>query len=241
MSSTVPIQGSPSVSLTTRNGDITVVRGDDPTMSIVATIRARNEARLGATEIMTSLEADGSYSVSIAWPDDKRLNNEGAEFFVTLPAASELKLQSSNGAFTIENLDAAVHARTSNGSIRILGSAQSVDAVTSNGTIDLEGTVGPVDARSSNGWIRLMLAPENSGPVVLTTSNGGLTLGIGPAFNSELELSTSNGGLNVEGFSEQYAPVFYESSRNYLRLGFSDSIHQSSLQTSNGTVTVRPL
>ncbi|MFG0291909.1 MAG: DUF4097 domain-containing protein [Phycisphaerales bacterium JB050] len=240
-SASMPITDSSVISVQSVNGDIQVVRGDDLTLSVEATIRARDEERLNATQIVTNHEADGSYSVSIAWPNNKRLNDEGADFFITLPGVSELKLQSSNGAFRIENLDAAVHARTTNGSIRIIGPSRSIDAATSNGAIQLEGTVGPVTARSSNGRIRLLLAPENTGPVVLSTSNGNITLGVGPAFSGDLAMTTSNGELNAKGFSSEHSPIHIESSRNSLRLGFGEAAHKSSLRTSNGTVTVQPL
>ncbi len=241
MSYSMVIEDSPVISVRSTNGGIKVVRGSDPDMLVEATIRARSEERLNATRIVSSREADGSYSVTVAWPDDKRLNNEGAEFLITVPGASELKLESSNGAFNVEGLDAAVYARTSNGSVRVIGPARSVDAVTSNGTINIEGVTGEVTARSSNGWVRLMLDSENPGPVVLTTSNGNLTLGVGTAFDSEVELTTSNGGLNVDGFATGDAPAFFESRRNYLRLGFGDATHRSTLRTSNGSVTVQPL
>ncbi|XHC25171.1 hypothetical protein ABWH91_13140 [Phycisphaerales bacterium ac7] len=241
MSASAPISGSPAIAVRSLNGGIKVVRGDLDVMSVQATVRARNADRLSAARIRTEQVDGGAYEVSVAWPGDERLKNEGADFLITVPAASELVLESSNGAFVVEGLDAAVAARTSNGSISIIGPSRSVDAVTSNGTIYLEGVTGSVVARSSNGWVRALLAPENNGPVQMTTSNGNLTLRIGPAFEGEVEMWTSNGAVSVDGFTTGDSPSFLESRRNYLRLGFGDQAQQSKLRTSNGTVTVRPL
>ena len=241
MTSSVPMTDAPRVHVRSINGGIRVIRTDEPTMSVEAKVRARNTDRLDAVRIVTERGDDGSYDISLAWPDDERLNNEGADLSITLPDASELRLESSNGAFNIEGFDAAVFARTSLGSIRVIGPARSVDVVTSNGTINIEGATGDVLARSSNGWIRVTLDPESPGPVEATTSNGSITLGAGPSFDSEIEMWTSRGSLRVDGFESIGPPSFLESRRNYMRLGFGDATHKSTLRTTNGNVTVRPL
>src|SRR5690606_19655739 len=53
-SATMPITDSSVISVQSVNGDIQVVRGDDLTLSVEATIRARSEERLNATQIVTN-------------------------------------------------------------------------------------------------------------------------------------------------------------------------------------------
>lgn len=229
------------LSARTANGTVTVERAEERVLAVDATIRARDEDRLQAVQLIVRESTDGAYEVFVEWPNGEIRQGEGADLKIRVPGASDIELTSSNGALRIEGLNAAVKATTTNGVIHISGPARRVNAATTNGNITLESIAGEVQARSTNGRVRASLAPENPGPVKLTSTNGSITLFVGPSFAGQVSVRTSNGQIALGDFGPNEAPSVLKHERRIAQFGFGDASSGSSLTTTNGNVTIAPI
>jgi DUF4097 and DUF4098 domain-containing protein YvlB len=225
--------------VSSNNGSIEIERNDiDNEVRIIAMISARTQERLDAVEIVADDLGNGVFEIHALWPENKRKSNEGVSYEITYPQTSDVRLTTSNGSLTIGDFAGKIDLRTSNGRITVDGHEGDVVADTSNGSIKLYDISGAVSADTSNGSVIVELTSDNPGPVALDSSNGSITLEVGHAFAGELEADTSNGRIKVHGTVEGR---IYSISRNHVRLALGDAenFERSSIDTSNGSVTIR--
>ena len=251
--------GAPHVSASllrveSANGAITVKREVRSDVHISATLRANSLERLHESQIVAERSGNGDLSIHVAWAEGKRRNNEGCDFEVLIPDVHGVDLLTANGALKIEGLAGKAELRSNNGRIEVQDHDGSLMATTSNGRVVAAGVTGPIEihtrngkidvsdapnsvkARTSNGAVSIGLTSESPGPVEVQTSNGAVSLNIGPAFSGELDLSTSNGSLDVEDLPPAR---LISSGKNHIRLAFGHSEHESTVSTSNGSISVR--
>ena len=204
----------------TSNGEVTV-RGVEGTQDVHVTVTLRTrgntqkEAEERLDEIVYHVIQDGQtvrlqYKSSEQDKDVRRWS--GVDFEVTVPVATRVDADTSNGAITVENLSGRLNLDTSNGAIAVLTVTGDVVADTSNGRISMWEVTGDIRADTSNGRIEL---ERISGAVHADTSNGEIEL---VAITGEVTADTSNGAIHYEG-----TPI---------------GTHNS-LRTSNGSITVR--
>ncbi len=204
----------------TSNGEVTV-RGIEGTQEVhvVATLRTRGntkeEAEKRLDKIVYHATQDGQtirlqYKASEQQRDVRRWSGVGFE--VTVPVATRVDADTSNGAITVETVLGRLDLDTSNGAISVLEVTGNVVADTSNGAISMWEVTGDVHADTSNGRVNL---ERISGTVRADTSNGDIEL---EAIQGAVDADTSNGSIHYEG-----VPV---GTNNTLR-------------TSNGSITVR--
>jgi hypothetical protein len=256
----VPHIPATGLDVQTENGKITVRRGGSSEVSIKAIIRATSQARADAALITAgrSAGADASGANALVvrpeWPDQRREASEGCSFEITIPETAWVRLNSSNGGLSIENLAGTadlitsnasiqiashqgdVKADTSNASIRAAKIAGSLSADTSNASLDIDDVEGFVRAKTSNASVSIALAPSSKGPVDVKSSNGSLTLRLPTTFPGTLELKTSNGRIRHEGFSA----VTYSGSKTSGTLTFPAPGEASTAHTSNASITISP-
>jgi hypothetical protein len=232
-----PQQASSPLVVQTQNGWIDVVQAPGASdVSIVAEIRARDQQRLDAVQVVATRDPSGTLTISCDWPGGKALSNEGASLRVTLADVSSINASTSNGAITITGFGGTANLETSNGRINVTNFAGSVDADTSNGRIELVDVAGAVDVETSNGSIRITLADATSGPVRAESSNGGITLLVGKSFAGEIDADTSNGGVSCD---VPGATIVRKSrSDGLFRIGTGGGNHE--LDTSNGSIRIGP-
>lgn len=236
-----PFSASMALSADTGNGTISIEQSSELVLAVDATIRAKTAERLEATRLVVNESADGTYEVFIEWPDDQRLSGEGASLNIRLPGASDIQLVTSNGNISVEGLDAAILASTTNGTVTIIGPAREANVTTTNGSIRLEQIVGSVRARSTNGRIDASLDTDNPGPVNLTSTNGSITLRVGASFAGSVSVRTSNGQISLGDFQPDRAPSTLKQDRRTGQFDFGGEGGESSLQTTNGNVTIAPI
>ena len=233
---TVPHVVGSSLAVTTRNGAISVERSDVQEIEIVATIKAMSEERLAKSEIVTQREGE-TLRISVAWPEGKRKMREGCSFELRVPEGVKgVALTASNGSLTSSGLAGDASLESSNGSIKISNHDGKVDLDTSNGRIQVVGVTGSVDAKSSNGSLDIALADGASGSVVLKTSNGSVNLKLGSEFSGRLKMKTSNGSISYGGAA---GAKVLKGGRKSAEIQFGESNEASSIETSNGSITVR--
>jgi len=217
---TFPVGDAAVIDADTSNGEI-IVRGVEGAQDVhvVVTLSTRGntqeeaEERLG--KIVYRASQDGQtirlqYKSNDQPTDVRRWSGVGFE--VTVPVATRVDAETSNGAITVETVFGRLNLDTSNGAITVLQVTGDVVADTSNGRISMREITGDVKADTSNGRISL---ERISGAVRADTSNGEIELA---AIAGEVIADTSNGAIHYEG-----TPV-----------GKSNR-----LRTSNGAITVR--
>lgn len=217
--------------VTSENGSVTVERASRSDVSIIAKVRAQTPERAQAVKILSDRSNDGALFIRAIWPE-RRKNNEGCTFEISLPEAQGVDLETSNGSIILSGLAGAAELHTSNGSIEVHGHNGPVEASSSNGSFKLHQLKGPVRAETSNGHIKLSL--EGIGPVIAETSNGSIDLDIDQSFQGELTADTSNGSVRVSPEFQRRVSSF---GKTHARLGFGAGA-PSQLSTSNGFVEV---
>ncbi len=199
-----------------------------------------SEERLGQATIVANRNSSGVLEVSAKAPEGGWRNSEGCDFEIAVPDAAGVDLSTGNGAIEIEGLSGAAKLETSNGRITIKGHSGSVEARTSNGRIEATDVGGPVNARTSNGSVTVRLAAASEGPATIQTSNGAVTLELSAAFRGDLDAHTSNGSIHVPSSPPDGVRKFSSRvDRNSAHLAIGDNGPASSVQTSNGSVTIK--
>jgi hypothetical protein len=236
------------------NGSITARAEDRQDVEVIGVLRMRSQERLEAASIETFRDASDRLTVKVAWPENRRLNNEGCSITLAVPDADGLDFHSSNGRIEISGLSGearlrtsngqvvvdehhgALHAHTSNGQIKIQGTAGVIDAETSNGRIAVVDAQHSVTARTSNGSMEISFTEAATGPVEARSSNGSISLTVGSGFQGALQANTSNGRLDPGNFPEA---TTVSSGKHHVNLQFGDSETKSKVRTSNGSITLR--
>ena len=95
------------------------------------------QERLAAAIILAERTEDGTLSIEVQWPDDRRKGREGCSFEVLIPSATGLDLQTSNGKLTAVGLSGRAELYTSNGTIEVSRHEGPVLAKTKNGRVTL--------------------------------------------------------------------------------------------------------
>jgi hypothetical protein len=168
-----------AIDVESANGHITVVAGQAADVVVTAKLRAVTQERADAATVTTDRDPSGKLLVRVVWPE-KRRNNEACSFEITVPDASGVKLDTSNGRIEIEGLAGQAQLETSNGEISVTNHAGPVNADTSNGAIVLKNVGAPVKADTSNGAIRVEFAPTAVGWFKLDSSNGDIDVLLSP-------------------------------------------------------------
>lgn len=161
------------VSVTGWNHDSLVVR-----TRIQVSARRQSEAKEIASRIRTVL--NGSV-VEVQGPRNTDDEQWSASLIAMVPRRTDLRVGTSNGPVTVEQVAGDIDARTSNGPMTLRDLGGTVRAQTTNGplTISLSGTR----------W-------DGSGLDARTT-NGPLTISVPENYNARLETGTTNGPVNL--------------------------------------------
>lgn len=242
----------------TENGKVVVRRGGTGEVAIKATVRAMTQERADGAKVTAGRSAGADASganalvVRVDWPEGKREPSEGCTFEITIPEAAWVRLNSSNGGITIENLGGTADLKTSNSSIEVKGHQGDVKASTSNASVrasDIGGSLeaqtsnssmtitdvdGFVKATTSNGTVNLSLSRLSKGPIHVKTSNGSVNLDLPTGYVGKLDLHTSNGSIKHSGFPN--AQYDYAKGHGVLQLGGGGE--ESTVNTSNGSIKV---
>ncbi len=214
------VSGS-ALAIQTHNGGVEVLGSPEQSaVQIHATLVARGattaeaEERVAATSLKVERDEKGRLHITPVFPEPRQ-GGDGATIRVTLPDATNVTLEASNGPITVRGLagllfadtsngpvdvsdhDGPAEIKTSNGPVSVSNLAGKLVVDTSNAPLDLENVGGAVNADTSNGPISLSLLPDQRGPLHLDTSNGPIRVRVGSAFAGPVRLDTSNGRVTV--------------------------------------------
>jgi len=217
---TFAVGDSAVIDADTSNGEI-IVRGVEGAQEVhvLATLRTRGATQEEAEERLDKIAyhvTQNGQTIRLQYKANEQKRDvrrwSGVDFEVTVPLATRVSADTSNGAITVETVSGRLNLDTSNGAIAVLEVTGDVVADTSNGAISMWEVTGDVHADTSNGRIDL---ERIVGAVDAETSNGDIELN---TIQGEVDGRTSNGSIHYEGI-----PV---GQNNHLR-------------TSNGSITVR--
>jgi len=143
---------------------------------------------------------------------DKIWNRLNIKFIVRVPEIYNVKLRTSGGSISVENLQGEVDIKTSGGGLNlnditgpVLGKTSgggiqigevngTIDIDTSGGSIRIERAQGTVDAHTSGGSITV---EEVMGTINANTSGGSIKAHISRQPQSDCRLTTSGGSITV--------------------------------------------
>jgi hypothetical protein len=179
------------------NGSIEVNGWDKQNVDISGTKYASSEAMLDALQVDIVASGD-SVRIRSVRPSG-RWGNMGVRYVILVPRGAVLeRIQSSNGAVRIRDVDSPVRVETSNGSIDVNSVTGPVNLRTSNGSIRAEDVQRGIEGSTSNGSIRVNLGKaEQNRPVRLTTSNGSVELAADDLGGNDVDVRTSNASVTV--------------------------------------------
>lgn len=201
-SQTVAAPASPRVVVETFNGEIEVSASGDGKVEVNWVKRGSGDSQAEAEDDLNNVEvsvtAEGDTTRIVARRTDNRsANNSGASFRLSVPAASQLDLESSNGAITVRNVIGDVVADISNGRVRVDGGKGRLDLNSSNGDIEISATQALVNADTSNGSIRFDGSLVD-GDQVFRTSNGAIVVTLPADTRFRVSATTSNGEVTTD-------------------------------------------
>jgi hypothetical protein len=171
---TFSVGAAPKIVVSSDNGQIDVVTGNEGTVNVKATIRRPDDVEYSVVQEGDTVRVEARVSSGWGWGFG---TDAGADIAVTLPA------------------DANVDLRTSNGSIEVVGIQNSGKLRTSNGGISLENVKGEFEVNSSNGDIDFRGEMTAGSMNQLTTSNGRVEVTLLGEPSVKLDAATSNGEI----------------------------------------------
>jgi hypothetical protein len=202
------------------NGGVRVMAWDKAEVRVVAKVEVRGESLADAQALAREVTVEtGSREVHSTGPHNLvGHRNWSVSYDVWAPAATDLRLRTTNGGLNVEGINGVV------------------DIETTNGGIDLKGVAGDVRAETTNGGITIALAGStwNGAGIRAETTNGGIRLIVPEGFSAMLEAETTNGGIDVD------FPVTIQGRLGkdlHAKLGDGGPIIH--LETTNGGVSIR--
>ena len=196
------------------NGRIVVEGWDRPKARIQVTREVRAPDEKQAEELLKSLRADiqiypSRIEIESRYPRRRRSSglwdflgrkvaSMDIHYFVQVPRATSLALQTSNGEIRVRGISSTVDAATTNGDVSVSGAAGRVEAETTNGEVELLGVSGSIDGSTTNGSVRAELRSlARSERVRLTTTNGNVTLSLPASAKVTVDATTTNGRVST--------------------------------------------
>jgi len=165
------------------NGGVDVVAGRGDGVEVQARVFARAASAERAEQIAGQVEVgiDGG-RLWAEGPDTGRRESWGVSYRVTVPAETDLNIETSNGGISVEDVEGDIRFEAMNGGVHLTGVAGDVRGRTTNGGLHIE--------LDGDRWQGRGLDAE--------TTNGGVELSLPEGYSAELETGTVNGGIDID-------------------------------------------
>lgn len=250
---TAPHEATAAIRVKSGNGGISVQKAGVTEAKIVAQFACISEERLAECRIVAERK-DGVLVVEARFPGGRHQNNESCDIDITLPGATGVTLESSNGRLKMGGLagtarlqtnngeirvdgqDGPVTAKLDNGAIEIIGAKGEVEASARNGEVHVVGAAAAVNASSSNGSVTVKLIDGNNGPAKIRSDNGAVKLVLGKSFTGRIDCSTSMGSIKITGVGNAKQSEIKKQS-GFVIIGDDKTV--SELRTNLGSVEVQ--
>lgn len=169
-----------------QNGSIHVQGWSSGDVLVKACIQTSAPTDAEAQELASQVKiANGAGDIEPSGPTEDHDRYWNVSYDVWVPAASNLKLQTSNGSISVEGVRGEMRAETLNGSVHLREVAGNVDVSTTNGSVIFDLTNSATAGWSSSGF-------------KLSTTNGSVRLNVPRDFSARVEASTVNGSIHTD-------------------------------------------
>jgi len=128
----------------------------------------------------------------------RRVRNLKVEFNLLIPENYNVKLNTSGGSLSIEDLIGELNANTSGGSINVGNIVGDIKLRTSGGSIKTDNITGNIDAHTSGGSINVTIDKQLTKDAKLTTSGGSITAYLISDIQVDIYASTSGGRVKSD-------------------------------------------
>ena len=179
-----------TLKVTSLGGRIEVKAGSDNVVSVRAELRdirrIKYEAIQTGDEVIVTAEKTGKWWFPAG--------NTQADIYVTVPANTALRLETSNGRIEVTGTTRGGILETSNGGIALEDVKGDFEATTSNGEVEIDTIDGSAFVRTSNGEVAVQ---EAIGAFNIKTSNGSISFSGEMTPGGSNRLVTSNDSIEI--------------------------------------------
>src|SRR5712691_380982 len=197
---TLQVTGAVNLEVTTGSGSIQVRTGSSNQVQVTGHIKATEWFGGNAEEKVKRLEANppiqqSGNDIRIGHIDDPELrHNISISYEVTVPAETELRVESGSGNQTVEGIRGPLEVSAGSGGLKISGIGDRVHAETGSGDIEIDRVKGNVHAKTGSGSIR---ADEIAGGFEADTGSGHIRLQ--QTAPGSVRVDTGSGGMELRG------------------------------------------
>jgi DUF4097 and DUF4098 domain-containing protein YvlB len=226
---TFTVSGSPHVSLSTFDGQVTVRGWDKAEVSYTATKAANEEETLKDISIEAQQQGD---TISINARNEDH-DNGSVSFDLWVPRQTTLHVSSGDGALNLEGVTGQITLRSGDGAIDVANGGGQLQVNTGDGVIRVIKFDGQVDARTGDGEIAL---DGNFNELSARTGDGTITLSVPAGSSFTIETNASD-EISNDGFvvAEDITP---SPRLKRWRIGNGGRIFV--LKTGEGKILLRP-
>jgi hypothetical protein len=253
---TLPVTGQVRMDVTTGSGNVQVRTGNSSQVQVTGHIRATEwfggnaEEKIKRLETNPPIQQSGN-DIHIGHIDDPELrHNISISYEVTVPAETELRVESGSGNQTVEGIRGPLEVSAGSGGLKISAIGDRVHAETGSGDIELNRVRGNVHAKTGSGSIRadeiaggfeadtgsghIRLHQTAPGSVRVDTGSGGMEL---RGVRGSLDAKAGSGTIEAEGSPTGAWNVHTGSGTVQLRIP-SDASFDLAAHTSSGSISV---
>ena len=254
---TLQVSGPVTIEVRTGSGSIRVHTGNDTSVHVSATIRARDSwFGMSAQEKVRKLQSNPPIeqtgnTITIGRIEDRDLRSEvSIDYDLTVPAQTRLTSRSGSGTQTINGVKLPVNASTGSGGVTVENAGDQVHVSAGSGTLTINSAKGPVEASTGSGSIRAtgiggdMRARAGSGTIdIEQTAPGNIDVSTGSGtvkvhgVKGGLKVRTGSGSITAEGDARRDWTLSAGSGGIELVLPAQASFNLDA-ETRGGTVTV---
>jgi DUF4097 and DUF4098 domain-containing protein YvlB len=197
---TLQVNGPVHMELTTGSGNVQVRTGNSSEVQVTGRIRATDwfegnvEERIKRIESNPPIQQSGN-TIRVGHLDDPQLrHNISISYDVTVPAETELRVESGSGNQRVEGIRGPLQVSAGSGGLNISAIGDRVHAETGSGDIEIDRVQGNVRAKTGSGSIR---ADEIAGAFEADTGSGHITLQ--QTAPGSVRVDTGSGGVELHG------------------------------------------
>lgn len=209
-----------ALSVSTKNGAVSVRGEDRDDAEVTATKRATDDATLDSVEVVASGGGDEPLHLTAEYDDS--LGRAAVDFDVAVPrevpvesvatkngrielvdATGDARLESKNGAVEVTDHDGDVEVDAKNGAVNAEGVTGDLTVAATNGRVSVEGLDGFLDAETKNGSID---ARDLGGLDRAESKNGSVDVDV-DAIVGDAVVTTKSGSVTVRAAPDLDADV----------------------------------
>jgi hypothetical protein len=220
---TWPVTALTAIDVRADNGAITVRASADTIVAATVTKSCKGTSHADAETHLADITTGDSTSGTTLYlwgkvptPNTRSYNTE---YSVTAPAATNLRVETANGAVNLDSMSGAAVVIVANGAVSTVAHSGSLSIEAANGAIDCD-----------------VAALDTGEAAALHSSNGRVTLYLPADASVAFDITTSNGKANVTGFANVNYTV-NDAKRKTGTIG--SGVAAVTLRSENGNVTIQ--